>query len=76
MACLVQKNVDLRAQFQRIHTLLRASEQTLPISRIETRLEPTRTHLLPIQEKAKHRRRSDAILTRDHRTYPNAQIDL
>ena len=33
-------------------------------------------HLLPIQEKAKRRRRSNAILTRDHRTHPNAQINL
>lgn len=34
------------------------------------------TYLLPIQEKAKRRRRSDTMLTRDHRTHPNAQINL
>jgi hypothetical protein len=52
-----------------------ASKQTL-ISRIETIPEPIHTHLLPILEKAKRLRRGDAILTRDHRTHLNAQIDL
>jgi hypothetical protein len=64
----VQKKVDLRTRFRRIHTLqfmdLRASERTLPISHIDTTTEPPYTHLLPIREKAKRRCRRDAILTR------------
>ena len=55
---------------------LRASEQTLPISHIKKSRPNPHTDLLPIQEKAKRRRRSNAILTRDHRTHPDAQIDL
>jgi hypothetical protein len=77
---LVEKKVDLRTQFGRIHSLqfmgLCASEQTLPISHIKKSRPNPHTHLLPIQEKAKRRRRSNTILTRDHRTHPDTQINL
>ena len=54
---------------------LRASEQTLYQPQKKSRPKP-KTHLLPIQEKAKCRRRSNAILARDHRTHPDTQINL
>jgi hypothetical protein len=77
---LVQKKVDLHTQFQCIHTLqfmsLCASEQTLPISHIKKSRPNPHTHLFPIQEKAKRRCRSNAILARDHRTHPDTQINL
>jgi len=54
---------------------LRASTPQPTDETVETR-DQAATYLLPIQEKAKCRRRSDTILTRDHRTHPNAQINL
>ena len=58
-----------------IHGSARERANTLYQPQKKSRLKP-KTHLLPIQEKAKRRRRSNAILARDHRTHPDTQINL
>lgn len=70
---MVQKKIDLRARFGRIHALQFMDSTTLKNKKSR---DQGRQHAPSHPRKAKHRRRGDSILTRDHRAYPNARIDL
>ena len=75
---LVQKKIDLGAQFRRIYTLQFMNlHPSTPQYTEQTEPAPLpHTHLGPIQKKAKRRRRRDAILARDRRAHPDAQSTL